>query len=71
MKITRTMPDGSALHVTAQTDRGHFSVTADWPAQRAGFGSAPRRVAGCEAERCRALTSRQANARCARRQEAD
>jgi hypothetical protein len=36
MKLTRTMPDGSALHITAQTDRSYFSVTADWPAQRAG-----------------------------------
>ncbi|HOW46147.1 MAG TPA: hypothetical protein P5305_04015 [Rubrivivax sp.] len=31
-----TAADGSALHVTATAERGYFSVTADWPSQRAG-----------------------------------
>lgn len=31
--ITRPMPDGSALHITAGFPRGYFSVTADWPSQ--------------------------------------
>jgi hypothetical protein len=36
MKLTRTMPDGSSLAIDANISRGYFSVTADWPSQRAG-----------------------------------